>query len=1180
MQQVCPNCRKPIDGALPAGGVCVDCQAGAFAGTILTPTEAVEDPTFELRGVGGANAEQRSAGGLEPTAELLPRASGEMSTLLVGARQQRIGTAAGDTFGAYEILKTIARGGMGVVFRARHTKLNREVALKMILSSHLATAQDIQRFHAEAEAAAKLDHAGIVPIYEVGEHNGQHFFSMGLVEGGSLADLIQERPLEPRRAARLMQSVAEAVQYAHSRNIVHRDLKPANVLLDSAGHPKVADFGLAKNIEHDSGLTASGQVMGTPAYMPPEQAAGRNDEVGPLADVYSLGAILYYLLTRQPPFRGRNVVETLRQVIETEPASPRQLNAQVDADLATICLKCLAKDPTRRYSSAAALAEELGRYVAGMPILARPAGQGERLWRWCRRNPVISGLVATAVVLLVATASITTVGYLREARLSGQLEGALSKQKDATAEAQRQARIAAVERDKAIKAGKQAAAERATAQALLADAHFDRALTMYDKGEIHAGLLLLARSLRELPAGHDDLAETLRRNISSWSDEIPAAPIRHFDHSAIATSAAYFPDGKRVAVGCRDGSVALWNLATDAVEVTKLSHPDEVCCIAVSPDGTKLLAGCLNGAGRLWNLKTGEPLGPEIKHDKRIAAVAFTLNGELAVTGSWDQTSRYYSSETGALIRQTSHPGWIMDLTMNPDGQTLTLCDERLAVNVREIATGKEVRKFAGQQISDGMAVSRDGRLLVMGARDNTFRLFDFQTGQPIGQPYTFDQWTVRASFSSDSSLAAGASRDLTVRLFDTKTAAPIGTALRHRSAVDGVIFAPSGETFLTWASGQLRVWRPHVTGSERILTHSEKVVHQAFYVPIPGQPGRTQIAVISGSGNLQFYDPQSLQPDGPPRRWPQVSEGANVNHGGSKVLIRHPERKVRLYDLRTQEPLSPEVRVDQDIRNMALHPDEDLFVITWGYNAAIWSLSQGKCLSGTLAHPHNVATVAFSPAGKLLVTSCQDGLIRFWDSRTGSPARAAIDCESGGVRTLMYSRDGRLLAIAGIGNVSSVWDVLTGKRIAGPFESAVLMRILAFNPDASLLALGGGIWDEQGQHKHHLRLWSVATSRPASRVFEVPHNLSSASFSPAGDTLLGPCHDGTIRCWRVSIPHPGTPEELETWVELLTGMHLDARTIPQFLNPGEWRERQQALKSSPLLQELGLDKVAESGSR
>ncbi|HUG90807.1 MAG TPA: serine/threonine-protein kinase [Planctomycetaceae bacterium] len=346
---------------------------------------------------------------------------------------------AGTRFGDYELLQEIARGGMGVVYKARQLGLNRIVALKMILGGRLASREDVERFYAEAEAAASLDHSGIVPVYEVGEHAGRHFFSMGYVEGASLAARIAEGPLAPRPAAELVAAVADAVEYAHERGVIHRDLKPGNVLLaqvegressvgsrkrtdkwpaadpplstlDSAlSTPRVTDFGLAKRIQADSHLTATGQVLGTPSYMPPEQAAGDMSRVDRQSDVYSLGAILYATLTGRPPFQAATVIETLRQVIEREPVPPRQLNPAVDRDLETICLKCLAKEPHRRYATARELGDDLRRFLTGAPILARPVSRVEAGWRWCRRNPWIA--IPTAAFLISTLIGLAATSY-------------------------------------------------------------------------------------------------------------------------------------------------------------------------------------------------------------------------------------------------------------------------------------------------------------------------------------------------------------------------------------------------------------------------------------------------------------------------------------------------------------------------------------------------------------------------------------------------------------------------------------------------------------------------------------------------------------------------------------------------------------------------------------------------
>jgi outer membrane protein assembly factor BamB len=318
--------------------------------------------------------------------------------------------------GDYELLEEIARGAMGVVYKARQVSLNRVVALKMILSGQFAGAEDVKRFRLEAQTAAALQHPNIVAIHEVGEHDGQHYFSMDFVEGKNLADEVRDHPLPPEKATRWVRAVALAIQYAHERGVLHRDLKPSNVLIDLFGQPRVTDFGLAKRIDKDAGLTATGAVVGTPSYMPPEQASGQRGALGPASDVYSLGAVLYELVTGRPPFRAATLADTLLQVLEAEPAPPRLLNPAVSRDLETIVLKCLAKEPARRYASARELADDLAAFLDGRPIKARRPGAPERAVRWLRkqrRSVLLTVATAAVAALLVVGVILTREWYLQ-----------------------------------------------------------------------------------------------------------------------------------------------------------------------------------------------------------------------------------------------------------------------------------------------------------------------------------------------------------------------------------------------------------------------------------------------------------------------------------------------------------------------------------------------------------------------------------------------------------------------------------------------------------------------------------------------------------------------------------------------------------------------------------------------
>jgi eukaryotic-like serine/threonine-protein kinase len=307
-------------------------------------------------------------------------------------------------FGDYELLEEIGRGGQGVVYRARQKSLNRTVALKVIGLGQWSSAPHLRRFRRDAEAAASLEHPQIVPIYEIGERDGSCYFSMKFVEGGQLDQVVRRQPISIRRAAELLVKIARTVQFAHEHGILHRDIKPGNILLDKSGQPHLSDFGLARLVEQESTITNSFDVLGTPSYMAPEQAAGRTKELTPAADVYSLGAVFYQLLTGQPPFAGGTTYETVRLVLETEPRQPRLVNPKIDRDLSTICLKCLEKDPKRRYLAAAELAEDVERWLQHEPIRARPTGFFTRGRKWVRRNPTSTLLAASLIALTAAAA--------------------------------------------------------------------------------------------------------------------------------------------------------------------------------------------------------------------------------------------------------------------------------------------------------------------------------------------------------------------------------------------------------------------------------------------------------------------------------------------------------------------------------------------------------------------------------------------------------------------------------------------------------------------------------------------------------------------------------------------------------------------------------------------------------
>ena len=484
-------------------------------------------------------------------------------------------------FGDYELLEEIARGGMGIVFKARQTSLNRLVALKMILSRQLAGDEEVKRFKSEAEAAAKLDHPGIVPIFEIGEHEGQHYFSMGFVEGKSLQDELRDGPVSPREAAEVCHQVAEAIAFAHGQGVIHRDLKPGNILISRELGPKLTDFGLAKLSDTDHNLTATGQILGTPAYMPPEQARGDAQAIGPLSDIYSLGAVLYCLLTGRPPFQAADPIDTLRQVIEQEPVSPRVINREVPKDLETVCLKCLEKDPRHRYQSAREVENELGRFRHGQPIKAHPLTSVERTCRWCRRHKGIAILISSLAVAIIAGLASTSYWVWWYRNAEGEARASLD-------ESRRRAATISLQNG--------------------------RAANHYDKNASSA-CLWFAGALATIEESSPGMRTSARSLIGGWSPYVPRVSLVH---DGQIQAVAFSPDGRLAATASYDQTARLWDARTGQPYGDLLRHGNAVHWVAFSPDGRTLATASADRTARLWDVQTQTAIAGPLQHDGRV----------------------------------------------------------------------------------------------------------------------------------------------------------------------------------------------------------------------------------------------------------------------------------------------------------------------------------------------------------------------------------------------------------------------------------------------------------------------------------------------------------------------------------------------------------------------------------
>jgi WD40 repeat protein len=1017
-------------------------------------------------------------------------------------------------FGDYELLAEIARGGMGVVWKARQLSLQRTVALKMILSGQFASSEDVQRFRREAEAAANLDHPHIVPIYEIGEHEGQQYFSMKLIQGCNLSTKIDGAGLSAREAARLIASVARAVHHAHQRGLLHRDLKPANILLDADAQPHVTDFGLAKRVQGDPSQTRSGAIVGTPSYMAPEQAAA-SKSLSTAVDVYSLGAVLFELLTGRPPFRADTSLETILQVLEKEPPRPRALNPRIDRDLETICLKCLEKDPHNRYGSAEALAEDLERYLGGQSIRARPAGTGERLVKWARRRPAVAALAC----LLVLVGTLGTAGIAwkwRDALDRAAAEQRAREEADralvAEAEAHRQEETA---KKDALKARDDEKAARAQVEQALGRAEGLALATQAAAARKFDPRLAVALALESVQR----LSHLLTWNVLYDALDDNRQQFILAGHKGQIRSAQFSRDGRLVLTTATDG-VRIWDAATGKQIASWNSYTLPISTAVFSPD-SKRVAVTAEGF-RIAHYEDGK------------------LPADLAFT---DRVIYVLDAATGKeLLHLRGHESRVVSVRFSPDGTKLVTASFDKTARIWDMTTGKVLHVLQGHECSLRAAFfSPDGRhVLTLSSGNvhssNSPAANDWQDAAGKARLDPGPQERVAAAYSG--AVGTGASvvgEALQARVWDAETG-KVMAGLRKTTPLlsSGKIWRPSDACFspdgkhvvIGFEIGGAAVWDAQAGGAEQIVLEesTESVGVVAF------SPNGKQILTAGSGRNVHLWDAET----GKQLRRLQGHRGrilsADFRRDGRQVLTTSEDRTARVWDTAPGEERAVLTGHSGPVLTGRFSPDGRRVVTAGDSTAALWNVDRPPELSLVLrGHLGKLTALEFHPTHPHLLTAGPDGTARIWDFRTGKLVQLIGKAkELGAVRGAEYSHDGRRVLTASavrrataygkVINASSVhlWDAATGADLLALADlefSAVAARL---SPDGRRLlvladaevrtrerGLLGGMEALQGGGKPSLSLWDTTAGKQVACFAREPLPNAVPAFSPDGRRAL-----------------------------------------------------------------------------